>query len=272
MRNHGFPKKSVRSANGFTLIELLVVISIIGILSAILLPVLSRAKQRARGMQCVSNMKQLTTAWMLYAGDFNDSLVTNTCDVNTNSWAAGWLDWSNPADLDNTNVWNIMSPQGLLWPYSKALAIYVCPADPSTVDINGITFPRVRSASMNQRMNGGDYASAPLALYNNPNKLSAIRNPGPSMAFVFIDERADSINDGFFVVNMVDLTPGTGNVPANYHSGSCSVSFADGHVELHKWLDPRSEPPMLFRTLGPGWNVPNDPDIPWLQQRCTALQ
>src|SRR3954470_2600794 len=109
MRNSDTLKKPLRSAKAFTLVELLVVIAIIGILAALLFPVLSKAKQKAKGIQCLSNMKQLTTAWMLYAGDNNDLLVTNTADANTNSWAAGWLDGSDPADSDNTNIFTIMS-------------------------------------------------------------------------------------------------------------------------------------------------------------------
>ncbi len=261
-----WPRHAARHA--FTLVELLVVIAIIGILASLLMPTLSKAKQKAKGLQCLSNMKQLTTAWMLYPGDFSDRLVTNTVDANTNSWAAGWLDLGDPADVDNTNIATIMTPEGLLWPYSKSLALYRCPADPYTVNINGVAYPLVRSVSMNQRMNGGEYQSAPLSQFNNPARLSAINNPGPATAFVFIDERADSINDGFFVIDMVNTGPQAriGNTPADYHNGCSSVSFADGHVESHKWLDPRTE----LRPYQPYLQVPNDPDIAWLQEHCCS--
>jgi len=268
-------KKPLRSVKAFTLIELLVVIAVIGILAALLLPALSKAKQQTMGIKCLSNLKQLTTAWIMYAGDYGDLLVTNVADLNTNSWAAGWLDWSDPTDTGNTNIYNIMSPQGLLWPYAKSLSIYLCPEDPSTVNINGVVYPRVRSISMNQRMNGSDYVSAPLAEFNNPGELSAIIKPGPAMAFVFIDERADSINDGFFVVDMVDTNADAqlGNIPANYHNGCSAISFADGHEEIHRWLDPRSEPPFVMNALvSADRSVPNDQDIAWLQQRSCSHQ
>ena len=130
----------MKEKSAFTLIELLVVIAIIGILASLLLPTLSGAKQKSQGVKCLSNMKQLTLAWVVYANDFNDSLVTNTVWDNTNSWAAGFEDWSDSNQPGNTNVLDLMSPRGLLWPFSQSLDIYKCPADPG----NPVGTARVR--------------------------------------------------------------------------------------------------------------------------------
>jgi hypothetical protein len=239
-----------------------------------LLPALARAKETARGISCLNNMKQLVTAWVTYSDDFNDMLVTNTILPNTNSWAAGWMDWAEANDPDNTNIYNLMYPNGNLWAYTRSLGIYKCPSDPSTVTIQGTTYPRIRSVSLNGRLNGGDWVLAPISEFNNPNKLSAIYNPGPATRFAFLDERAESIDDGFFGVDMLhaDADAEVVNIPANYHNGCSSISFADGHGEIHRWLDLRTEPPMApYAALG---NVatPNDQDVAWLQQHCTSPQ
>jgi len=254
---------------GFTLVELLVVIAIMAILAALLLPTLSKAKHQAQGIKCLSNMRQLTTAWITYAGAYGDGLVTNVVGYpfqgqSSVDWASGWEDWSNPDDPDNTNNLNLESPLGQLWPFSRSLGIYKCPSDPS---------PLIRSVSMNPRMNGGDWPNAPIAEFTNPNKLSAIVNPAPVNAFVFIDERCDSINDGFFVVEM-DFTndmASLGNIPANYHNGCGAISFADGHAEIHRWRDPRTEPPFDSHKMQGGALTPNDQDVAWIQQHCSAL-
>jgi len=259
----------------FTLIELLVVIAIIAILASLLLPVLSRTKEQGRGIQCLSNMKQLSAAWVTYAGDSGDMLVTNVILANTLSWAAGWMDWSNPNETDNTNIYNLESPRGLLWPYTQSLGIYKCPSDFSTVTVQGAVVPRVRSVSLNGRMNGSDWALSPTSEFNNPNKFSAMIRPGPANLMAFIDERADSIDDAYFGVDMLDSNAEAQviNMPANYHLGCSSISFGDGHAEVHRWMDPRTEPSMVSHVMifNSGYvHAPNDVDVAWLQQHSTS--
>src|SRR6266446_5293607 len=85
-----------RKQQGFTLIELLVVIAIIAILAGLLLPALAKAKIKAQGILCMSNLKQLQITWHLYANDNNDNITSSGYlnPTEPTSWVAGWLDFA----------------------------------------------------------------------------------------------------------------------------------------------------------------------------------
>jgi len=251
-----------------------VVIAIIAILASMLLPALSKAKTKAQGISCMNNLKQLNLAWYLYSGDFNDELPPNNIIGTGEGWCAGWLTPS-PCNSDNTNVINLMPPKGKLWPYNKSPGIYKCPADRSRAVENGAIYDRVRSVSMNCRINGSDYFIAPVAQYYNPRKMSEIVQPPPTLTFVFLDEREDSIDDGYFGVDMVNPIGSATwvNYPASYHNGAGGFSFADGHAEIKKWQDPRTMPPLVQgQFMATYVSSPNNRDLQWVRERCTSLR
>lgn len=264
--SHGAMKRSSARRPGFTLIELLVVIAIIAILAALLLPALSRAKVRAQAVQCMSNQRQLTLAWIMYADDNQDWLPPNVSGARSrNGWVEGWLDWAGSAD--NTNV--LFLANAKIGPYTKNIGIYKCPADVYDCRIKGIPMPRVRSVSMNSyvgvvELDYGQRQNPPCYIYR---KMSDIKLPAPSNLWVFVDEHPDSINDGW----LTDPWPGGGgwgDLAASYHAGSCGLGFADGHGEIHKWRDKGTLQPIRKTDLTDNRYAPND--TRWFMERTTA--
>jgi prepilin-type N-terminal cleavage/methylation domain-containing protein/prepilin-type processing-associated H-X9-DG protein len=257
-----------RSCSAFTLIELLVVIAIIAILASLLLPVLSKAKTKGQGIQCLNNLKQFGIAWTLYSVDNAERVPPNSGLGDTNSWVQGWLNPWAPTP-DNTN--KLYLTQSPLAPYlANALGVWHCPGDQSGL---------VRSVSMNCWLNSDvtpDGFNGLPPRYKIIRRTSDMTYPAPSQTFVFVDERADSINDGYFVVVMDLQGPSAVlvNYPASYHNGAGSLAFADGHSETHRWRDPRTNPPMRPGVyLGfPASPAPNNTDVTWLQDRTTGLK
>ena len=261
--------------SAFTLIELLVVIAIIATFAGLLLPSLAKGKTQAKGIQCLNNLNQLSLSWLMYADDNGDKIPPNNLNGvdPTKTWVVGWLDYERPVP-DNTNTVNLMNSH--LWPYHRTLAIWRCPADRSTSRHGGRLYPRVRSVSMNCWLNSeGPWEG--LNQYKVMRKVSDMTAPGPVSTFVLTDEREDRINNGFFVVDMRGFNPRDLNtlqlvdIPASYHNGAGGVTFADGHSEIKKWLDPRTKPPIrLGRDLPLMAASPNNRDVLWLQERSTG--
>ena len=143
------------SEKAFTLIELLAVIGIIAILAALLLPVLSNAKAKATGIACLSNLRQIQIAWILYAEE-NDGLVTAAEDdrssknqvgsrpgkMGTAAWVSGWLNF-NANNPDNTNTLLLVNSQySRLASFQSSPGVYRCPADKSVVNVGGRQPPK----------------------------------------------------------------------------------------------------------------------------------
>ena len=260
-------------SRGFTLIELLVVIAIIAILAGLLLPALSKAKTKGQGILCLNNTKQLMLAWRLYVDDQNGKIPAAFSDNPSNNvWVYGILNW----DGNNRDNWDLTNTlvKGTIWKYTSGTQrIYKCPADVFLTKAPNAR-PRLRSNSINAWM--GMHDGKPTWFGLSPPWRMFLRESDvlvPSETWVFVDEHPDSINDGFFCTDMNPAPNLSAAVlpdcPASYHNGACGFVFADGHSEIHRWVNPRTRIPVKRVDNFNAGNQSNNKDIEWLWSKTT---
>lgn len=293
--------RTEKTSRGFSLADLLAVVFMGGVIFLVLLPaVAARPGLNAKSFECLNNIRQLVNAWRMYADDNRDvmlfastggaassrngsSVPLDTAypsDPNNFAWTGCHLDFSavNRGNWD-TNYDIVRRP---LWSYtSRNAAIYKCPADPSILkNLTGAWVRRVQSYSLNTYLGGfaptfggtgtdGGWTFA--AAYRIYSKTTDLTTPGPVNTLAFLDMSSPGDNWGNFLTDMTgylpqdpslyDLTDG----PGFYHDGGGTVSFADGHAVIHRWMDSRT----LWTSVPILTASPNNQDMAWLQDHAT---
>lgn len=204
-------------SKGFTLIELLVVIAIIAVLMAILMPSLSAARDQAKRVHCVSNLKTLSLAWFMYKDDNDDKLVGGNTDPGN------WVLRPSGNSIEQKKE---AIRQGALFPYvNNTVDVYRCPADLRIKDPGQFAF---RSFSIAGGANGESWSGSVQA-----KKYSDLKRPATKYIFLEdIDPRG--YNTGSWVMA---FPPSWVDPLAMWHNERSTIGFADGHAEMHRWND-----------------------------------
>ncbi|MFC1761778.1 type II secretion system protein [Planctomycetota bacterium] len=235
----------MRQKNGFTLIELLVVIAVIAVLMGVLMPGLNRAREAAKRTQCLSNLRSLTQAWVMYADENNGKIINAAArsvvrsgtgyawsnQNNNPAWVGVWTGEYNLEDLEGA------IKIGLFYPYVKTVKVYRCPnhsflsrlIPPTGNAITKYAGDRIRSYSIVDALHGATSYGGIVK-----KNVNQIKTSGQQM--VYMDRGAE----GFAGWSIYPDQERFFNPPGIQHSNGSVVSFADGHAEYWKWQDPRT--------------------------------
>lgn len=232
----------------------------------------------------------------MYASDANDGCAGNSWTGEENwqtappgeNWISGWLEPYAAGWADNTNTDLLTNPNhsSLAQYENKSAGIFLCPASRVLITEGGSQYPLCRSVSMNCWMG---YTNNPPsnAGYKRFAKTTQISGGiNPSDAFVFAEERGESIDDG-----SIEVQEGVGNNfnvanwPTDYHNGAATFAFADGHASTQRWVTTSSSVggrgflapqqvivPAKWGTASVAPPTYNPVDLEWLQLHATCLQ
>ncbi|HEY1661844.1 MAG TPA: prepilin-type N-terminal cleavage/methylation domain-containing protein [Verrucomicrobiae bacterium] len=287
-------KKAIHSSGGFTLIELLVVIAIIAILAALLLPVLSKAKLRGTEATCLSNQKQLSTAWQMYLGDNNDSVVGFNTDTFNLDWRIGFqsgspnagqpaLTTALPAGLVTGSIdaqeWQVQEGyrEGALYRYAQNVNVIHCPGD-MRLTAGTVGFD---SYSGVVGLCGGSGAGNAGAKDGATPILKASQIKHSSDRFLWVEEndkRGD--NYGSWELNLGGTFGGVGfgynatwvDCPAAFHGTSSTFSFADGHARARAWEVSNTLAIALAGAQGATPNPAHNADLGYIVSGYTCME
>ncbi len=276
IRRVGAPKGGPgEGERAFTLVELLVVIAIIAILAALLLASLAGARRAAQRAGCINDTRQLVIAWNLYSTDHHDALPGNgagdpTSMAGERLWVLG-TSHLQPQDFTNrTFLFDRRYAQ--FAQYIQSPATYRCPSDRSRVEIGSEKLPKVRSYALNVFMN----PTAPdLSLLMGEGKAfrkTADFSAGsPADLLAFLDVAPGNVCHPAFIIHNGFLKDLFYHFPSSSHNSSGIVSFADGHVDAHRWLDPRTLEAGKVEWLPDHFNYhPHSLDLEWLRDHATV--
>ncbi len=218
---------------GFTLIELLVVIAIIAILAAILFPVFARAREKARQTSCLSNLKQIATATLMYAQDYDETFPPRRAGANC-----------------DTSIRTGGLAAHVLMPYVKNAQIWLCPSNKTPPGFCGNASASARAALPRagyalgcgfRHLTLGESGGLDMATVRRPAEL-----------FMWGDTRGT--NYWRAANDQVGCDTGVSTI----HNGGINVNFADGHA---KWVKSEKAhgPKAWVRAYLPWWNVDTYP-------------
>lgn len=243
---------TIKRNSGFTLIELLVVIAIIALLLSILIPALQIAKEQAQGVVCLANQKGTSNSWYIYNDDYDGNIIGANQTLDPYS---RFLWWDPP---DTCYAW-VCTPQtdlgedrfdactveeeiigirrGLLYPYTEAEDLYHCPGDrrykyePENTDFGGDG--GYRSYSIVGGANGEDVDWGYIRI----TKMSQLKNPSDKYILVEEAEPRGWNQQSWIIEPDLDNTRWVDPI-AIWHNKKSTLGYADGHAEMHRWVDP----------------------------------